>query len=49
MDKLVVDFRNRFPALSQQVYGKPLVYFDNAATSQRPDCVIELQERMTAV
>lgn len=48
MDKLVVDFRNRFPALSQQVYGKPLVYFDNAATSQRPDCVIELQERMTA-
>ena len=48
MDKVVADFRQRFPALSQQVYGKPLVYFDNAATSQRPDCVIALQEKMTA-
>lgn len=48
MDKIVADFRQRFPALSQQVYGKPLVYFDNAATSQRPDCVIALQEKMTA-
>ena len=48
MDKIVADLRQRFPALSQQVYGKPLVYFDNAATSQRPDCVIALQEKMTA-
>ena len=47
MDKATADFRNRFPALSQQVYGKPLVYFDNAATSQRPDCVIEMQKTMT--
>ena len=47
MDKSTADFRNRFPALSQQVYGKPLVYFDNAATSQRPDCVIEMQRNMT--
>lgn len=35
--------RSLFPALSQQVYGKNLVYFDNAATSQRPQSVIELQ------
>lgn len=47
MDKATADFRNRFPALAQQVYGKPLVYFDNAATSQRPDCVLELQKTMT--
>lgn len=47
MDKATADFRGRFPALSQQVYGKPLVYFDNAATSQRPDCVIEMQKTMT--
>ena len=47
MDKATADFRNRFPALAQQVYGKPLVYFDNAATSQRPDCVLDLQKTMT--
>lgn len=29
------------PALSQSVHGKPLVYFDNAATSQRPESVVE--------
>lgn len=29
------DIRNMFPALGQQVYSRPLVYFDNAATSQR--------------
>ena len=33
--------RNSFPVLDQQVYGKPLVYFDNAATTQKPLCVIE--------
>ena len=30
-----------FPALNQEVYGKPLVYFDNAATTQKPQSVIE--------
>ena len=30
-----------FPALSRKVYGKELVYFDNAATSQRPQSVVE--------
>lgn len=32
--------REDFPILKQQVHGKPLVYFDNAATSQKPQCVI---------
>ena len=47
MDKATADFRSHFPALGQKVYGKPLVYFDNAATSQRPDCVLEMQRKMT--
>ena len=38
--------RNQFPALNRQVYGKPLVYFDNAATAQRPLAVLELQQRL---
>ena len=33
--------RNDFPILSQQVYGKPLAYLDNAATTQKPQCVID--------
>ncbi|MBM3897302.1 MAG: cysteine desulfurase [Thaumarchaeota archaeon] len=33
--------RNDFPILSKKVNGKPLVYFDNAATTQRPAQVIE--------
>lgn len=35
------DIRKQFPILSQQVYGKPLVYLDNAATTQKPQCVID--------
>ncbi len=35
------EIRKQFPVLDQQVYGKPLVYFDNAATTQKPLCVIE--------
>ena len=37
----VNDIRKQFPVLDQKVYGKPLVYFDNAATTQKPLCVIE--------
>lgn len=37
----VQSIRQQFPVLNQQVYGKPLVYFDNAATTQKPLCVIE--------
>src|SRR5580700_3249278 len=33
--------RKDFPILDQQVHGKPLVYFDNAATSQKPRVVID--------
>lgn len=35
--------REQFPALGQKVYGKSLVYLDNAATAQRPLSVIECQ------
>ncbi len=37
----MMNLRNDFPILSEKVHGKPLVYFDNAATSQKPLCVIE--------
>lgn len=33
--------RDEFPILKQQVDGKPLVYLDNGATSQKPQCVID--------
>ena len=33
--------RRDFPILAQQVNGHPLVYLDNAATTQKPECVIE--------
>lgn len=33
--------RKDFPILDQQVHGKPLIYFDNAATSQKPRAVIQ--------
>lgn len=33
--------RKQFPVLNQKVYGRQLVYFDNAATTQKPLCVIE--------
>jgi cysteine desulfurase / selenocysteine lyase len=37
--------REDFPILKQKVHGKPLVYFDNAATSQKPLAVIQAEER----
>ena len=37
----IKEIRIQFPVLDQQVYGKPLVYLDNAATTQKPMCVIE--------
>jgi cysteine desulfurase/selenocysteine lyase len=33
--------RDQFPALRQQVYGKQLIYFDNGATSQKPQVVLD--------
>lgn len=38
----VEDIRKDFPILSRKVNGKPLVYFDNAATSQTPQQVIDV-------
>ncbi len=37
----VKEIRKDFPALDQTVHGKPLVYLDNAATSQKPKSVID--------
>lgn len=37
----VEKIRKDFPILSRTVYGKPLVYLDNAATTQKPQCVID--------
>jgi cysteine desulfurase / selenocysteine lyase len=37
----VARLREDFPALSMQVYGKPLVYFDNAASAQKPKAVLD--------
>ncbi len=33
--------RSDFPILSREVYNRPLVYLDNAATTQKPKCVVE--------
>lgn len=38
---LINDIRAQFPALHQDVNGKPLVYLDNGATTQKPQCVID--------
>jgi cysteine desulfurase/selenocysteine lyase len=42
MSKLdIISIRNQFPILHQEVNGKPLIYFDNAATTQKPQSVID--------
>ena len=40
MTDIVVNIRDQFPILHQKVHGHPLIYFDNAATSQKPIKVI---------
>ena len=46
----ITKIRADFPILSREVYGKPLVYFDNAATSQKPQCVLDkIAEMYTTV
>ena len=42
------DIRAMFPALSRKVYGKDLVYFDNAATSQRVQSVLDEWNRVNS-
>lgn len=44
---VVNEIRKQFPALSRKVYGKDLVYFDNAATSQRTRSVIDEWNRIS--
>ncbi len=45
----VTAIRNDFPILSREVYGKPLVYLDNAASAQKPKAVIDaMMHSMTA-
>lgn len=42
------EIRSMFPVLSRKVHGKDLVYFDNAATSQRPQSVVDQWNSITA-
>ena len=42
------EIRSLFPALTQTVYGKPLVYLDNAATAQRPASVLEKERALAS-
>ncbi len=42
----VNELRKDFPILSRTIYGKPLVYLDNTATTQTPKCVVEAIENM---
>ena len=39
--KDIAEIRADFPILNRKVYGKPLVYFDNGATTQKPNCVLD--------
>ncbi len=39
--KSINDIRSDFPLLRQKVYGRDLVYFDNGATTQKPQCVLD--------
>jgi len=42
----IENIRKDFPILSQEIYGKPLIYLDNAATTQKPLCVIRKMEKV---
>ena len=46
MSMSVPEIRSQFPILSRSVYGKPLVYLDNAATAQRPLSVTGLWQKL---
>ena len=43
----IEELRKQFPELSERVYGKPLVYLDNAATSLRPLSVVDEWTQMS--
>lgn len=42
----IAHIRQDFPILSRQVHGKPLVYLDNGATTQKPKCVVDKIQEM---
>ena len=42
----ITEIRAQFPILDTQVYGKPLVYLDNAATAQRPKAVVDCWKQL---
>jgi len=42
----MTNFRPDFPLLSREVHGRPLVYLDNAATTQNPRAVLEAMDRL---
>lgn len=44
----VIKIRKDFPVLNQQVHGCPLIYFDNAATTQKPKSVIDIVNKLHA-
>jgi cysteine desulfurase / selenocysteine lyase len=44
--KNIAEIRADFPILCEKVYGKPLVYFDNGATTQKPLCVLEAVDKL---
>ena len=41
----VAAIRRDFPILAREVYGKPLVYLDNAASAQKPNAVLDAMTR----
>ncbi len=44
--KTISEIRDDFPILHRKVYGKPLIYFDNGATTQKPQSVIDSQSKV---
>jgi cysteine desulfurase/selenocysteine lyase len=46
LSKTIEEIRSEFPILSVRVHGKPLVYLDNGATTQKPEQVIRVMEEL---
>jgi cysteine desulfurase / selenocysteine lyase len=44
--KDIAEIRADFPILKRSIYGKPLIYFDNGATTQKPQCVIDAMDEV---
>ncbi|MBE0677398.1 MAG: cysteine desulfurase [Bacteroidales bacterium] len=46
LSKTIEEIRSEFPILSVRVHGKPLVYLDNGATTQKPEQVLRVMEEL---